>query len=44
MINQLTRQEWLINIKNDQIKDFKQKYFTRKVEKKLRSNQEDSGS
>lgn len=41
IINQLTRENRLIRISNEQIKDFQTKYFTKKVEKKLRSNNED---
>ena len=41
IINLLNQQGRLIQISNDQIKEFKQKYFTRKVEKCLVSNKED---
>jgi hypothetical protein len=41
IINLLNQQGRLIQISNDQIKEFKQKYFTRKVEKCLTSNKED---
>ncbi len=41
IINQLTRDGRLERISNQQIKDFKNQYFTKLVEKKLRSNNED---
>lgn len=41
IINQLTRDGRLERISNQQIKDFKDQYFTKAVEKKLRSNNED---
>lgn len=41
IINQLTKENRLIKISNDQIKRFQTKYFTKSVEKKLRSNKED---
>lgn len=41
IINQLTRDGRLERISNQQIKDFKNQYFTKSVEKKLRSNNED---
>lgn len=41
VINQLTREGRLTMIRNAEIKDFKMKFFTKKVEKCLRSNQED---
>lgn len=41
IINQLTREGRLTKISNAQIKDFQMKFFSKKVEKNLRSNQED---
>ena len=41
IIDILTRQGRLVNISNQQIKDFKAAYFTKTVERKLRSNSED---
>lgn len=41
IINQLTRDGRLERISNQQIKEFKNLYFTKSVEKKLRSNNED---
>lgn len=41
IIGELTKQGRLIKISNEQIKEFKQKYFTKKVERQLVSNKED---
>lgn len=41
IIDMLTRQGRLNQISNKQIKEFKQKYFTNKVKRKLTSNEED---
>ena len=41
IINLLTQQGRLNRISNDQIKEFKQKYFTNKVKRRLTSNEED---
>ena len=41
IIDKLTREGRLIKISNQEIKSFKQKYFTKRVEKKLMCNQED---
>jgi hypothetical protein len=41
IIDVLTRQGRLNSISNQQIKDFKTQYFTKTIDKKLRSNQED---
>jgi hypothetical protein len=41
IINQFTREGRLHKISNDQIKDFKKQYFTKKQEKRFTSNQED---
>ena len=41
IINLLTQQGRLNRISNEQIKEFKQKYFTNKVKKRLASNKED---
>lgn len=41
IINKLQREGRLIKISNQQIKEFKRKYFTKKVSKKLTCNQED---
>lgn len=41
IINLLNQQGRLIQISNDQIKEFKQKHFIRKIEKCLVSNKED---
>ena len=41
IINLLTQQSRLNRISNEQIKEFKQKYFTNKVKRKLTSNEED---
>lgn len=41
IINLLTQQGRLNRISNEQIKEFKQKYFTNKVKRKLMSNSED---
>lgn len=41
IVNKLTQEGRLVKITNQQIKDFKNQYFTKKVEKKLQSNNED---
>jgi hypothetical protein len=41
IIDLLTRQSRLNQISNEQIKEFKQEHFTKKVERKLISNKED---
>ena len=41
IIDKLGREGRLVKISNDQIKEFKQEYFTPKVIRKLRSNKED---
>lgn len=41
IINQLTKKGRLLKITNEQIKSFKQRYFTKKVVKNLTCNQED---
>jgi len=41
IINLLTQQGRLVQISNEQIKEFKQKHFTKKVERQLVSNKED---
>ncbi len=41
IINTLTKEGRLVRISNQLIKDFKSQYFTKAVEKKLRSNNED---
>jgi predicted nucleic acid-binding protein len=41
IIDQLTRDGRLIIIKNDRIKEFKDKYYTKAVKKRLRCNNED---
>jgi len=41
IIAQLTKEGRILKISNEQIKTFKQKYFTKKVEKDLKSNRED---
>lgn len=41
IIAKLTKENRLIKISNEQIKDFQATYFTNKVKKKLRSNNED---
>ncbi len=41
IISKLTREGRLIKISNQEIKDFKQQFFTKKVEKKLTCNSED---
>jgi hypothetical protein len=41
IIGELTKQGRLIKISNEQIKEFKQKYFTNKVKRRLTSNKED---
>lgn len=41
IINLLTQQGRLVQVSNEQIKEFKQKYFTKKVERQLVSNKED---
>lgn len=41
IVNKLTREGRLVKISNAEIKEFQHKYFTKKVEKNLRSNQED---
>lgn len=41
IINKLTQENRLVRITNQQIKDFKSQYFTKAVEKKLQSNNED---
>ena len=41
IIDRLTRDGRLVLIKNQQIKDFKSHFFTKTVEKRLRSNSED---
>lgn len=40
-MDKLTREGRLVNVSNEEIKKFKNKYFTKAVEKKLRSNNED---
>lgn len=40
-MDKLTREGRLVNVSNEVIKKFKNKYFTKAVEKKLRSNNED---
>ena len=41
IMDKLTREGRLVNVSNEDIKTFKNKYFTKAVEKKLRSNNED---
>ncbi len=41
IINKLTKEDRLVRITNQEIKDFKSQHFTKAVEKKLRSNNED---
>lgn len=41
IINKLTKENRLVKITNQQIKNFKSQYFTKAVEKKLKSNSED---
>ena len=41
IVSKLTREGRLVNISNQQIKNFKNQYFTKTVEKKLQSNDED---
>lgn len=41
IINQLTKENRLIKISNDQIKKFQAEHFTKSLIKKLRSNKED---
>lgn len=41
IINKLTKEGRLAKVSNAEIKEFQRKYFTKKVEKNLRSNQED---
>lgn len=41
IINQLTKDGRLARFSNEEIKGFKSKYFTKAIEKKLRSNNED---
>lgn len=41
IVGKLTKEGRLLKISNAEIKEFQRKYFTKKVEKSLRSNQED---
>lgn len=41
ILDQLTREGRLSKISNNEIKEFKARYFTKQVENRLRSNQED---
>lgn len=41
IVNQLTREGRLMKVSNAEIKEFQREFFTKKVEKALRSNQED---
>ena len=41
IISKMTKEGRLIQITNHEIKDFKSQYFTKAIEKKLRSNNED---
>lgn len=41
IVDKLTKDGRLIKINNNQIKDFKAKYFTKTIQKKLQSNTED---
>lgn len=41
IVNKLTQEGRIVKISNAEIKEFQRRYFTKKVEKNLRSNQED---